>query len=223
MVCDTCGLFPGNPCDCCRTASRVNYILQSKKLHLSVEAKALEALRFCAGALTDLVEDSSRLKRAEKKAGVASPGREEAKAEEAEEESTGIGSSTDRKRKKGDESKDKKEKKRSKEAKVKKESAEEGKKESHKKEKNRQEVKKEEEAEEVKEEPSEEAGAPKEEEESEEAEARGDETPPLRSEEGPATANINERIEAHPREYGLRTWGVSEEGGERSEIPRAGA
>ena len=101
MVCNLCELFEGNqgePCDACRTTSRIVWILRTQRLHISQEGEALSALRNCAGALTDLLEKAGRLKAADPgapapeadtgvtlDAGVSAPeGAEEAVKEEKE-------------------------------------------------------------------------------------------------------------------------------------------
>lgn len=56
MTCPFCRVFLGHPCACCRTHSRIGFLLGLGKLVPVQEAAALKALRDCVGALQDLVE-----------------------------------------------------------------------------------------------------------------------------------------------------------------------
>ena len=56
MICNLCGVFIGDPCSCCRTISRLNFILQTGRVQPRDEGAALSALRSAAGVLSDLAE-----------------------------------------------------------------------------------------------------------------------------------------------------------------------
>ena len=62
MVCPLCELFRGDPCNSCRTASRIIWTLRTQRFHPSQEQAVVTALRECAGALTDLAELSGRFR-----------------------------------------------------------------------------------------------------------------------------------------------------------------
>ena len=62
MVCQLCLVFPGaagDPCDVCRTHSRIGFLLP--RLHPAQLERALGHLRICAGGITDLFETAGRL------------------------------------------------------------------------------------------------------------------------------------------------------------------
>ena len=60
MLCDKCRVFRGDPCRCCRTSSRISFLLQCGKLLPQDEAVILGSLRDTAGVLSDLVETYDR-------------------------------------------------------------------------------------------------------------------------------------------------------------------
>ena len=91
-MCNLCKTFQGNPCECCRTASRLTWLLQYCRLHPSQEEAALLALRNCVGAVTDLVETAGRIPGPNSGAGVPEAGAgspEAAKREPKTEEERG--------------------------------------------------------------------------------------------------------------------------------------
>ena len=65
MTCNLCGLFQGDPCRVCRTYSRIGYVISTGQLHESQEAEVLSALRICSGAIQDLGELATRIKKRE--------------------------------------------------------------------------------------------------------------------------------------------------------------
>ena len=56
MLCGRCETFIGNPCACCRTHSRIGWLLTDCKLAPVQELAALAALRECCGIIQDLAE-----------------------------------------------------------------------------------------------------------------------------------------------------------------------
>ena len=62
MLCTRCHTFVGDPCGCCRTISRLRFIVETGKLRVNDEGEALTALRSCAGVLTDLAETATRFR-----------------------------------------------------------------------------------------------------------------------------------------------------------------
>ena len=97
MVCPRCQLFYGEPCNVCRTYSRIGFFLQSGRLHYSQEQVILGTLRNTAGILSDFVEVAGRL--GERGVPGPEPGVDTpAKAEEAnsEEEKVPAAGSRDR-------------------------------------------------------------------------------------------------------------------------------
>ena len=56
MICSLCGVFIGDPCSCCRTVSRLSFLLQTGRIQPRDEGAALAALRSAAGVLSDLAE-----------------------------------------------------------------------------------------------------------------------------------------------------------------------
>lgn len=56
-VCAHCRVYPGTPtCVSCRTHFRIGALLQSGRLPGYCEERIISALRYCAGAISDLVE-----------------------------------------------------------------------------------------------------------------------------------------------------------------------
>ena len=60
MICTLCHTFVGSPCAVCRTYSRIGYLIGVQRLGAEQEARALQVLRDCCGAVTDLVETKIR-------------------------------------------------------------------------------------------------------------------------------------------------------------------
>jgi len=80
MLCSGCHSFLGNPCPCCRTVSRLKFLLENSRLPPSVELKVLSALRQAVGEVSDVIEEH----------GVFKPQKRESSPKvEAKEESAG--------------------------------------------------------------------------------------------------------------------------------------
>ena len=202
MVCSKCNTFPGEPCDCCRTAARVVYIIESGRLHPSQESKALEALRFCAGALTDLVELGRGIFKKEAKAGVGTP----VKTEETPEGSTKEEGENEASQDKGGEETTeavKEEEEKDRESKRKEREEESEKPARRKKDKKEDKKDKKEKRKAI-------ANETKIESTKEEDEVREEVDRVLKEEEAKEEIkrDINDEIEARPREFGLRSWPV---------------
>ena len=56
MLCSICHTFTGTPCNVCRTASRIQFLIQKGRLHPDDEEVVLASLRSTAGVISDLVE-----------------------------------------------------------------------------------------------------------------------------------------------------------------------
>ena len=90
MLCSLCERFEGNPCNCCRTASRISWVLQQLRFHPSQEGDILLALRNCVGALSDLAETSGRAFAAEAAASGSGDKPPEKAKEEVSKEEPGV-------------------------------------------------------------------------------------------------------------------------------------
>ena len=212
MLCDRCNTFRGDPCPSCRTASRITWILQTRRLHPSFEDQVLNILRNCSGGLTDLVELSSRVSGGTPgvRAGVEDSGRAKSTPRAKEESEGGSEEKVDKSPVKS--VKKEKKVKAKKERKEKSRSRSRGRRQSHSSKITKEELRIKEEQEsceedepaEVKEEEEEEAG-----EGSRRERARRDRTREPAEERlsgAHLTEAVNRYVDTRPEEFGLSHW-----------------
>ena len=56
MICKRCNSYFGDPCACCRTLSRIQFLVERSRLPLHTESAVLSLLRQAAGGLADITE-----------------------------------------------------------------------------------------------------------------------------------------------------------------------